>query len=259
MASGLDNARALYREAIEDGDYERAIEQYAGARYTQHSHPVPDGKEGFKQFFAAFVEREPDRRMDIVRSFQDGQYVFLHVVQVLGGEPTWVTMDIFDTDEEGHLIEHWDIISAWQDETASGRSMVDGPTEPTDLHLTEQNKNVVRRFLEDVLIGGDTDVVADYVSAEQYAQHNPQVADGLDGLGAFLAALAEQGLSMRYHSTRLLVGQGDMVATLSHADMGGVDSAVLDLWRVEDGRIVEHWDSIEEILPEDQWVNTGKF
>lgn len=217
MASGLENARGLYLEAIGEGRFEEGIERYAGHRYVQHSHPVPDGKDGFKTFFSAFVQREPDRRMDVVRGFQDGPLVFLHVVQVLGGEPTWVTMDIFDTDDEGRLVEHWDVVSAWED-PGGGASMVDGPTEPTEPHLTEDNKRLVGGFLTDTGADGD-----------------------------------------RYFSTRVLLGSGDLVAALSHARLHGEDSAVMDLFRVADGRIVEHWETREAIAPREEWVNTGKF
>jgi predicted SnoaL-like aldol condensation-catalyzing enzyme len=229
-----------------------------GDRYVQHSHPVPDGKEGFKQFFAAFVEREPDRRMDVVRGFQDRQLVFLHVVQVLRGEPAWVTMDIFDTDDRGRLVEHWDVISAWQD-LGSGRSPVDGPTEATDLHQTEDNKNLVRRLLEDVLMAGRTDLLPAYVDADRYVEHSPRLLGGPPGLLARPDRSADQEPGDRYHSTRLLLGHGDFVAALSHGRLAGADSAVVDLFRVEQGAVVEHWDSAEEIVPEDQWVNTGKF
>jgi predicted SnoaL-like aldol condensation-catalyzing enzyme len=231
MASGLENARGLYLEAIGEGDYEQGIERYAGERYVKHSHPVPDGKEGFKEFFAAFVEREPDRRMDIVRAFQDRQYVFLHVVQVLGGQPAWVTMDIFDTDARGRLIEHWDVISAWQDETVSGRSMVDGPTGATDDHLTEANNKLVRRFLQDELIVRRTEELETFVSTDQYAEHSPAKPDGIDALRDRISDPA----GTRYLSTRLLLGSGDLVAALSHARVTGTDLAVLDLWRVEEG------------------------
>lgn len=242
--AGLDNARALYVEAIERGEYDRAIEVYAGERYTQHSHPVPDGKQGFVAFFADFVAREPDRRMDVLRGFQDGQYVFLHVVQVLGGEPCWITMDVFDTDERGRLIEHWDIIGAWPTDAAAAAAAVDGPTEPSSLHRTEENKNLVRRYLEDVVIGGDVDVAPSYVTG-------PAPDGG--------PLLLDRGRSTRYHATRLLVGCGNLVAALSHAIVAGVDCAVMDLFQVEDGRIVDHWDTVEAIAPVEEWVNSGKF
>jgi len=61
-----------------------------------------------------------------------------------------------------------------------------------------------------------------------------------------------------YEEVHKLVGCGSFVATLAKATIAGVDMAIIDLHRVADGRIVEHWDVMEEILPVDQWVNSGR-
>jgi hypothetical protein len=66
MNAPLDNAKALYLEAIRDGDAAAAIERYSGSRYTQHSTPVKDGKDGFVEFFDDFHRRNPVR--DVERS-----------------------------------------------------------------------------------------------------------------------------------------------------------------------------------------------
>lgn len=145
------------------------------------------------------------------------------------------------------------------DETVSGRSQIDGPTEPTDLHKTEENKALVSGFLSEVLRGGRYDKLTDYVSTDSYAQHNPVVGDGLDGLGAFVESLSAKEQSMHYEEIHKIVGCGDFVASLSKVNLGGTELAVIDLFRVADDRIVEHWDVIEEIPPRDQWVNSGKF
>lgn len=71
MGRRVENAKSLYFEAIRDGDYEEAINAYAGQRYTHHSTPVKDGKEGFIEFFGDFVERNPIRDIEIVRGFED--------------------------------------------------------------------------------------------------------------------------------------------------------------------------------------------
>ena len=260
MGKRLENAKALYIEGIRDGDYVEAIHKYAGERYTQHSTPVKDGTEGFIEFFADFVERNPDRDIEIVRGFEDGQYVFLHAVQHLnGGESRWVTADIFDTDDQARMIEHWDIISEWVDETVSGHTQTDGPTEPTDPDKTEENKALVARFVSEVLKDGELARLPDFISTEMYVQHNPQVGDGLGGLGDFVESLRRQGATMRYEEIHNVVGCGSFVAVLSKMDLAGTKMAVIDLFRVEDGLIVEHWDVMEEILPKDQWVNSGKF
>lgn len=260
MGERLNNAKALYLEAIRDGNAAEAIGKYSGASYKQHSTPVKDGQKGFIEFFAEFVERNPVRDVQIIRGFEDGRYVFLHVVQILnGGEFRYVTADIFDTDDDGKLIEHWDIISEMVVDAVPGHTQLDGPIEPTDIDKTEENKLLVRGFLHDVLKDGDVDKLTDYVSTETYIQHSPQVADGLEGLGAYIAELATQGQTLRYQDIHIVMGSGSFVAALSEARLGDSGLAIIDLFRVADGRIVEHWDVIEEITPEDTWVNSGKF
>jgi len=94
MSQKINNARSLYLEGIRDGNYEAAIEKYTGARYTQHSTGVKDGKEGFLEFFERFMKNHPKRDIRIIRSIEDGQYVFLHVYQNLDeGKSEWVTTD----------------------------------------------------------------------------------------------------------------------------------------------------------------------
>ncbi len=260
MGKRLDNAKGLYMDAIRDGNAAEAINTYSGSRYTQHSTPVRDGREGFIEFFEEFYVRNPIRDIEIVRSFEDGRYVFLHVLQTLNnGEFQYVTADIFDTDDDGKLIEHWDMIADVVDDTVSGHSQLDGPTEPTDLDKTEENKVLVRGFLTEVLKHGDVGRLTDYVSNDTYIQHNPNIGDGIDGLTTYLADLADQKRAMRYEQVHNVIGCGDFVAAMSKMTLGERDVAVIDLFRVADGRIVEHWDVTEEITPRESWVNGGKF
>lgn len=92
-----------------------------------------------------------------------------------------------------------------------------------------------------------------------YIQHNPMVGDGLEGLGAFLESLAKDGKSMAYLETYKVLGSGDFVAALSRMDFAGTEMAVIDLFRVSGGKIVEHWDVMEPVPAEDERVNSGKF
>jgi len=256
----LEHAKGLYLDGIRDGKIWEALNAHTGDRYTQHSTGVGDGKVGFAAFFAPFLERNPDRDIQVIREIEDGPYVFLHVYQNLGnGAAQWVTADLFDTDANDKVIEHWDVIQEYATETVSGRTMVDGPTEIEDLDKTEANKAKIQEFCDVVLIGGQFDKVADFVSTEQYDQHNPAVGDGLDGFGAWAAGLAEQGLAMRYWKVHKLIGQGNFVVTLSHLQMGDSHYCAFDIFRLKEGLIVEHWDVMEKILPPEQWNNQGKF
>lgn len=260
MSQKLENAKALYLEGIRDGHVREAVTKYTGDRYTQHSTGVADGIEGFVTFFDEFVQRNPVRDIQIVRGLVDGQYVFVQAYQdINGGEAKWITMDLFDTDENDKIVEHWDVIAPVVDETVSGHSQIDGPTEPTDLDATECNKEIVTDFVDSVLIGGSVERVSEFISTDTYTQHNPNVANGIAGFAEFAASLVAQGKPMRYKKLHKLIGQGNFVVAYSEMNLGSDAYAVFDLFRLEDGLIVEHWDNMEIILPEDQWGNSGKF
>ncbi len=252
----LSNAVALYMEGIRDGNAREAVEKYTGDRYRQHSTGVADGVEGFVAFFEPFLERNPIRDIRIIRSIVDGQCVFVQAFQSLNnGEARWVTTDFFDTDENDKIIEHWDVIAPYVDDMPSGRTSIDGPTEITDEHLTDENKALVRAMVEDLLMpGGDVSKVDDYIAPE-YFQHNPQVPDGLE---AFRPLLNDPNRPLWYHDIVLLVGQGNFVATLCRATWEHTEYAQVDIFRVEDGRIVEHWDNVEPV-PQGPQPNSGKF
>jgi predicted SnoaL-like aldol condensation-catalyzing enzyme len=254
MGQRLDNAHAIYLEGIRDGNYVEAIAKYSGTRYTQHSTPVKDGQEGFIDFFADFIERNPIRDIKIIRSFEDGRYVFLQALQDLNnGEFQYVTADIFDTDDDAKLIEHWDMIAEVRDSTTGGRSQIDGPTEVTDLDKTAENKRLVTRFVTEVLTTGDFDRMAKFV-ADDYAQHHPDVADGIGSFQGFA-----RDASLRYVDVHNVIGAGNFVAVLAEVESSGKRHAVIDLYSVDNDKIVEHWAVTEEITPEDTWVNSGKF
>lgn len=75
----------------------------------------------------------------------------------------------------------------------------------------------------------------------------------------FIQAQAERGITIRYDEIFKVIGQGNFVVSLSKMTMGEKTMAVFDLFRLANGRIVEHWDAIEEIAPVEEWVNSGKF
>jgi len=257
MGVRLENAKNLYLEGIRDGRAREAITKYSGACYTQHSTGVKDGPDGFIEFFEGFLARNPKRDIQILRGLEDGQYVFLHVYQSLNdGQAEWVTTDFFDTDEDGKIIEHWDVISAYAAKTPSGHSSIDGPTEVSDLDKTEENKQVVRDFIRDVLISENPENIDVYISNEQYIQDNAEVADGLEHFKALISA---DNRPLVYGEVVLLVGQGNFVATLCKASWEGQPLAQVDLFRLEGGKIVEHWDNSEAVPPREEWVNSGKF
>ena len=216
------------------------------------------GVEGFVEFFGDFLERNPQRHIEIVRGWEDGRYVFVQAFQSLqGGAVRWVTTDFFDTDDEGKIIEHWDVIAPYCAKTPSGHTSVDGPTEVVDIDKTDQNKALVRAAIENLLMrGGDASEPHRYIHPDKYIQHNAEVPDGLP---AFADKLNAPDRKLWYERIVLVVGCGNFVSTLCEASWGEQRYAQVDIFRLEDGRIVEHWDNVEKCPPPDELVNSGKF
>ena len=134
-----------------------------------------------------------------------------------------------------------DIITEVRDKPASDRSQLDGPTEATDLDKTDANKRLITRFVNEVLIAGDYDRITDFMTVD-CGQHNPGIRDGIAPIRAFAA-----DASMRYIELHNVIGSGDFVAALAESEFYGKRHAVIDLFRVENDMVVEHWDVIEEI------------
>lgn len=255
-ASILNKAKAVaVLESIENGD-KRAIAFINPSEYIQHNLAVADGLAGFADVLQALPKGSA--KVNVVRSFQDGNYIFTHTDYNFFGPK--VGFDIFRF-ADGKIVEHWDnLTSKAQTLNPSGRSQLDGPTKSKDLDKTLENKALVADFINTVLIAGQFDKAPHYISLESYAQHNTQVADGLGGLSNAIDAMAKQGVFMVYSSNELILGEGNFVLAVSEGTFGGKAVSYYDLFRVSEGKIVEHWDVIEPILARENWKNTnGKF
>ncbi len=254
MKTNREKAVALL-EGLETGD-EVAVAYINPSKYIQHNLEVADGLEGFR----AVVAKAPPGgfKAKVVRACQDGEYVFTHTVYDFFGPK--IGFDVFRF-EGGLIVEHWDNLGDVQPANPSGRTQADGPTEIVDIDQTESNKGRVSAFVADVLRDGKVDRLAEYLNASKYLQHNPAIADGLDGLGSALKYFADNGLVMEYHKTHKVLGEGNFVLTMSEGKFGkGEHAAFYDLFRLEGGMIVEHWDLISTIPPESEWQNAnGKF
>ena len=228
--------------------------------YIQHNPGVPNGAAPVLGLIPAL--RDSDIRVTAHRTIAEDDLVVLHSTyenaQAFGAD-TLVAFDVFRV-ESGRVAEHWDNLQAPAGPNPSGRSMTDGATEIGDLARTEENKALVLAFVRDVLRGEAPDRITEYVSTESYAQHNPGIADGLEGLGAALAAMAEAGLTMTYAETPIVVAEGNFVFTASRGSLGGTPTAFFDLFRVDGGKLVEHWDVLSTIPPDSEMAHgNGKF
>ncbi|MEM9490352.1 MAG: nuclear transport factor 2 family protein [Myxococcota bacterium] len=248
--SNQEVVELVLQQGLVGGDVS-VVEEYVLEDYIQHSTLAADGRAGLLQAIDALAGIS----VEIHRTLVEGDLVATHNTYTVPDGSQMVAFDVFRL-EDGRLAEHWDALQTLvpASETVSGRSMVDGPTTIDNSADTAANKQLVSGFVEDILTNGNFDVVTDYVSTETYNQHNPLVADGLDGLNEFVASLAADGIGFGYTRTPLIVAQGDFVLTGSEGFFGPSDAAPFavfyDLFRVENGKIVEHWDVIPNPAPD---------
>lgn len=183
----------------------------------------------------------------------------MHTVYNFAGAGEQVAFDIFRF-EDGLIAEHWDNLAAKAAPNPSGRTQIDGATELCDLDKTEANRELVTNFLYDVMQGKRPEKTASYFDGDKYIQHNTGIADGLSGLGSALAELARAGIQMIYYKTHRVLAEGNFVLGVSEGAFGGKPTSYYDLWRVENGKIAEHWDVMETIADKSTWQNNnGKF
>lgn len=127
-----------------------------------------------------------------------------------------------------------------------------------DLELTAPNKRVVSDFLEGCMQSREWESAAEFLS-DRLIQHNPEIGDGRDGWISHWFELEQRGEPLRYETPFKLIGQGNFAAAYSKVHKGRSQFAVFDLFRLENGRIVEHWDNWEPIPSPEDTVNSGKF
>jgi predicted SnoaL-like aldol condensation-catalyzing enzyme len=232
-----------------------AVDRYFGDPFKQHDPDLADGLAGMKSF-AAEIASSPAADITIYRTLVDGDFVLLHSrYQGVGRHASAIAFDLFRF-EKGKIVEHWGGQEAEAPPNRSGRTQVDGPTEVLDREKTEENRTLVRTYRETVMVSLRFDRIEQFIEDAHYAQHSSQIGDGIARLRDRIASVAKEGGQL-YLTPRRFVAEGNFVLVLSEGDIPSGPTALYDLFRVENGKIVEHWDVLTPIPPRDQWRNSN--
>ncbi|GAA4024617.1 nuclear transport factor 2 family protein [Streptomyces plumbiresistens] len=255
-----ESARLDYQKAVAvqvlKGVFERGdmtvIDRYVRPDYIQHNPLAPDGAETFKAFGAAWRQQYPETAFNVKRVISEGDLVFVHSNVVPSPGTRGIAEGHIFRFQGGKIAEHWDVLQAVPATTANGNDMFSTISRPQTeapgpARLTAYNKKLVTAFVDRLLVRKDLSAIDAYVGSE-YHQHSPNVPDGVAGVKAGLGAYFAQFPQLSITPKRV-IAEGDLVAIHSHYvnTPGERGRAIVDIFRVRGGKIVEHWDSTQEV------------
>ncbi len=225
------------------------IDDYIGDTYLQHNPFLPDGKEALKDFLENWFSNSPSLQIKIERVVAEGNLVILHVSsQESSNARQTAISDIFRV-ESGKIVEHWDVIQSVPSNPVHANGMFAGSDNSTPVKSNlEANKQIVLQLYKSVFNDKDLSLIDQYL-AEDYRQHNPTVADGKKGFRQFVSYLAATYPEMSVEVKRV-IAENNFVVLHVHAKFTPEDSglAITDYYRMQDGKIVEHWDVIQAVV-----------
>jgi len=248
-----DQIRALLK-SIETGD-PAAIAVVNQEKYIQHNPQTREGSEGLEALFKRLSKTSP--RVNIVRAFEDGDYVFAHTEYDFAKSNIGFEVFRFEGDR---VVEHWDNIQRRPGPNPSGHTMVDGPTQAMDHPLRDTNREMVRSFVDDILVHRKLEKLEGYLDEAGFTQHDPRIGDGIVAFRTALESQSGTGFRINYDQIHRVLAEGSFVLAVSEGSLDGNHTSFYDLFRVDEHKLVEHWNTIETIPQRSEWKNdNGKF
>lgn len=232
--------------------------------YIQHSPDLADGWEPVWKLTTDRPEGFSSKKIEWLGKdglLDNGNYlVMLREVNRADGTPTSKIIDIMRFDDTGKYAEHWDIRQPLSEKTASGHSetgttgkFAENPVNYSEKE-EEKNKKLAVKFLNQAFNKGELNKALDNMVYEGYIQHNPFIADGITPVKEVFASGKIPALC---YDIKYVLAQNDIVVVYSKVTSEAGVSAVVDVLRVRDGKLVEHWDVVEPVPADEEMPHTN--
>jgi len=232
-----------------------AIDRFFSEPFVQHDPNIEDGLPGLRAFVTELAN-SPTTNVTIYRTVVDVDIVMLH--SKYEGWPGFsgpvIAFDLFRF-KDGKIVEHWGGQTPETGPNPSGHTQLDGPTAVVDRKQTEGNRTLVRNFKQVVTVELHFDRVDEFIAGDHYIQHASKVGDGTARMKARVSQVARPG-DTPVLIPRRYIADGNFVLCLVEARTEP-PTANYDLFRVQNGRIAEHWDVLSVIPPQNRRKNTN--
>ena len=258
--SGVGDETTAINEALTTYMFEQllysnnssVISQYVSPTYIQHNPTLNDGPQGLRTYIDWRASQNPQPRNLLVRVIAQGDLI--SIMNDYQQAPGVSFADIVDTFrvKDGKLAEHWDVIQLVPAKTASGNDLYSTLSSPrTDLPdptaSTQRSEQIVNAYFDGLHKKHDASVIGRYLAGNLY-QHDPNLPNGSAAVAA--AYKSESAAHPKaVVSSEIVTAQGDYVTVRYHyqANPGDLGQAVAETFRVRDGKIVEHWDVVQDV------------
>ncbi|UWU26046.1 ester cyclase (plasmid) [Rhizobium sp. CB3060] len=260
MTSNKEIVVHFYDQLFTHGNLE-VINQYIGNEYINHNPNGGDGAESLRGFIKYFKSAHPNMTHTVHRVLAEDDLVLLHSHAILEpGTAGQAVIDIYRV-LDGKIVEHWDVIQPVPETTVSGNDMfttlsATTGSSPDPNGSATESKKVVMALIDELTVKRDLTAYDRYV-LDPYYQHNPKRVNGVaaerEGFVSAFAAMPNLSIDVKR-----VIADGDMVAVHAnfkpHPDDRGM--AVIELFRVRDGKVVEHWDANQPVPETSRNTNT---